>query len=88
MNGVLVSDFYTPHYFDPMKAPGVRYSFTGKVTGPRVVLRGGYLSWKNSVSGHWFQATWFSGNKPSFRDIGPIDARQKGNSGPGPTSTA
>ena len=46
MNGVLVSDFYTPHYFDPMKAPGVRYSFTGKITGPRVVLRGGYLSWK------------------------------------------
>jgi len=78
VNGVLVSDFYTPHYFDPMKAPGVRYSFTGKITGPRVVLRGGYLSWKDSVSGHWFQATWFSGNKPSFRDIGPIDARQKG----------
>ncbi len=28
-NGVLVSDFYTPNYFDPVKAPGVRYSYTG-----------------------------------------------------------
>jgi len=78
VNGVLVSDFYTPHYFDPMKAPGVRYSFTGAVTAPRQVLRGGYLSWKNSVSGDWFQETWFEGSEPSFRNIGPIDARQRG----------
>jgi hypothetical protein len=78
INGLLVSDFYTPHYFDPMKAPGVRYSFTGAVTEPRQVLRGGYLSWKDSVSGDWFQETWFSGNAPSFRNIGPIDARKHG----------
>jgi hypothetical protein len=78
VNGVLVSDFYTPHYFDPMKAPGVRYSYTGAITEPRQVLRGGYLSWKDSVSGDWFQETWFAGNAPSFRNIGPIDARQNG----------
>src|SRR5690242_11419779 len=78
VNGVLVSDFYTPHYFDPMKAPGVRYSFTGAITAPRQILRGGYLSWKDSISGHWFQETWFSGNAPSFRDIGPIDAGKRG----------
>jgi hypothetical protein len=76
VNGVLVSDFYTPHYFDPMKAAGVRYSFTGAITEPRQVLRGGYLSWKDSVSGDWFQQTWFSGNAPSFRNIGAADSRQ------------
>lgn len=40
-NGILVSDFYTPKYFDPLASPGVRYSFTGAITKPRQVLRGG-----------------------------------------------
>ena len=40
-----MSDFYTPRFFDPLVAPGVRYSFTGALTEPRQVLRGGYLSW-------------------------------------------
>jgi hypothetical protein len=74
-NGILVSDFYTPHYFDPMSASGVRYSFTGAITQPRQVLRGGYLSWKDSVSGHWWQEIWFEGGQPSFRDIGAADAK-------------
>jgi hypothetical protein len=34
-NGMLVSDFYTPHFFDPIQATGVRYSFTGAITEPR-----------------------------------------------------
>ena len=45
VNGVLVSDFYTVRYFDPIAAPGVRYSFTEANRRPRSVLRGGYLSW-------------------------------------------
>ena len=32
VNGVLVSDFYTPHFFDPVRDPAVRYSFTGAIT--------------------------------------------------------
>jgi hypothetical protein len=71
-NGVLVSDFYTPNFFDPVVAPGVRYSFTGAVTEPRQVLRGGYLSWEDPVSSHWWQEIWF-GAQPTFRDIGPLD---------------
>jgi hypothetical protein len=43
-NGILVSDFYTPNYFDPVKAGGVRYSFTGALTEPLQVLRGGFLA--------------------------------------------
>jgi hypothetical protein len=40
------------------------------------VLKGGYLSWHDPVSDHWFQETFFSGSKPSFRDIGKITAQQ------------
>ena len=75
VNGVLVSDFYAPHFFDPVVAPGVRYSFTGAVTEPRQVLRGGYLSWEDPVSTHWWQEIWFGGNQPTFRDLGPLDQR-------------
>jgi hypothetical protein len=74
-NGILVSDFYTPNYFDPVTASGVRYSYTGAITAPRQVLRGGYLSWKDSVSGHWWQEVWFDGGQPTFRDIGAADAK-------------
>lgn len=75
VNGILVSDFYTPHYFDPVTASGVRYSFTGSISQPRQVLRGGYLSWKDAVSGHWWQETWFDGGQPTYRDIGAADAK-------------
>src|SRR5262245_22580355 len=45
VNGVMVSDFCTPEYFDPVGVTGARYSYTGKVTTPHQVLPGGYLSW-------------------------------------------
>ena len=38
VNSVMVSDFYTPQYFDPAKSAAVRYSFSGQVRGPREVL--------------------------------------------------
>jgi hypothetical protein len=79
VNGILVSDFYTPNYFDPMVASGVRYSFTGAITEPRQVLSGGYLSWLDSDTGHWWQETWFDGGEPSFRDLGAIDQKASGN---------
>jgi len=45
VNGVMVSDFYTPSYFDPVAAPQGRYSFSGAITQPLQVLAEGYLSW-------------------------------------------
>jgi hypothetical protein len=45
VNGVPVSDFYTPRYFDPVEIPGGRYSFTGEIERPLEILEGGYLSW-------------------------------------------
>jgi hypothetical protein len=59
VNGILVSDFYTPHFFDPVSAPGVRYSFTGAIDAPRTVLDGGYISWEEPTSRHWFQVRMF-----------------------------
>jgi hypothetical protein len=71
VNDVLVSDFYTPHYFDPVQRPGVQYSFTGAITEPRQVLPGGYLSWHNPIDDHWYQLTHFGAN-PEFGDLGVL----------------
>jgi hypothetical protein len=59
VNGIMLSDFYTPHYFDPVTAPAIRYSFTGCITKPKQVLKGGYLSWLDPATGKWWQATFF-----------------------------
>jgi hypothetical protein len=75
VNGVLVSDFYTPRFFDPVIAPGIRYSFTGAIKQPRQVLRGGYLSWFDPASGNWWQETWFFGDHSQFSDLGSLTSQ-------------
>jgi hypothetical protein len=75
VNGILVSDFYSTRFFDPVDAPGVRYSFTGAIRKPREVLQGGYLSWLDVASNTWWQETWFSGNRPTFRNLGAMNAK-------------
>jgi hypothetical protein len=45
VNGVPVSDFYLPRYFDPVGVPGMRYSFSGQIEHPLQILEGGYLTW-------------------------------------------
>ena len=74
VNGILLSDFYTPHYFDPVSNSGVRYSYTGAITQPRQVLKGGYLSWHDPKTDHWWQETFFTA-KPKFRDLGVLTQR-------------
>ncbi len=68
-NDILVSDFYTPRFFEPHRAEGCRYSFTGAIKNPREILRGGYISWHEPVSDHWWQQVWF-GRSKDFRDLG------------------
>src|SRR5829696_3883928 len=51
VNGILMSDFYGPQFFDPVAAQGVRYSFTGAIKEPRQVLQGGYISWHEQYQG-------------------------------------
>ena len=64
---VLVSDFYTPHFFDPVVSPGVRYSFTGRIKRPREILPGGYISWLNPATGTMQQLRWFG--KPEVIEL-------------------
>jgi hypothetical protein len=45
IDGVMVSDFITPRYFDGFATAGGRYSFAGSICTPRQVLPGGRLSW-------------------------------------------
>jgi len=78
VNGVTVSDFCTPHFFDPITAPGVRYSFTGAVSKPRTILEGGYLSWVVPQTNEWFQMVWFGTPKPGFRSLGVLDGKTTG----------
>lgn len=71
VNGVLVSDFYSPHFFDPVAAPGVRYSYSGAITKPLEVLDGGYVSWWDPDSKHVFQK-FVTGKKGRVEDRGPL----------------
>lgn len=73
VNGVLVSDFYTPNWFDPVAVPGFRYSYTGAVQVPRQVLPGGYLSFMDA-KGVWWQRHWFdrSATAPVITRLGSL----------------
>jgi hypothetical protein len=71
VNSVMVSDFYTPEYFDPLKSSAVRYSFSGQIRGPREVLDGGYLSWVDLDTGHLFQLH-VDGKKKTTVDQGEV----------------
>lgn len=76
VNGFLVSDFYTPDYFQPVASPGVRYSFTGAIKSPREVLVNGYLSWHNPIDNHWYQCKRFGTTQ--FVDLGVFEASHAG----------
>lgn len=74
VNGIRVSDFYSPRFFDPAEstAGGTRaYDFMGHISAPREVLRGGYLSWREP-DGTWFQELFF-GPEPIFKSLGKFD---------------
>jgi hypothetical protein len=73
VNGYLVSDFVTPNYYDPVAAPGVRYSFMGKVPGPREVLPGGYLAWRDPATNEWWQAERITQPELRFTPLGLLD---------------
>jgi hypothetical protein len=55
----------------------VRYSFTGAITKPRQILKGGYISWHNTVNNHWYQLQWFTTAKPVVKDLGIFEASSK-----------
>lgn len=55
IDGILVSDFFTPNFYDTVGAPGVRYDFTGALSAPLQVLTNGYVSWIDPTTGNTMQ---------------------------------
>jgi hypothetical protein len=76
IQGVLVSDFITPHFYDPVTASGTRYSFTGALTKPRQILPGGYISFVNQASDEWQQIL-FLGSTPQLKTLGPASGDKR-----------
>jgi hypothetical protein len=70
INGIAVSDFITPHFYDPVTTAGTRYSFGGNIKRPRQILPGGYISFTDPQSDDWEQIL-FLGAKPVLRNLGP-----------------
>lgn len=70
IQGVAVSDFITPHFYDPVTTSGTRYSFTGALTKPRQILPGGYISFVNQESDEWQQILYL-GSTPQIQTLGP-----------------
>ena len=72
IQGVAVSDFLTPHFYDPVVTPGTRYSFTGAIKAPRQILPGGYISWVNQQTNELQQLLWVDPTKaPKIVNLGP-----------------
>ena len=64
ISGIAVSDFITPHFYDPVATPGTRYSFTGAIKAPRQILPGGYISWVNHETDQMQQLLYVDPNSP------------------------
>jgi hypothetical protein len=49
VDGVLVSDFVVPEYYGQSSGAEGLYSFTGRITRPRQLLEGGYVTWRTQA---------------------------------------
>jgi hypothetical protein len=78
VDGIAVSDFYTPQFFDPVATSNVHYSHTGAITEPRQVLKNGYLTWFDPTTSKWWHRAWFEG-AAAVDAVIPIPALVKGN---------
>jgi hypothetical protein len=76
IQGVAVSDFLTPHFYDPVVTPGTRYSFTGALKAPREILPGGYISWINQENEEWQQLQYVDPKQPpKIVNLGPASGK-------------
>jgi hypothetical protein len=71
VNGQQLSDFITPHYYDPNGATGTQYSFRGNIQGPHTVLENGYVSFGNPITSEWYQLI-ISNGRAQVRDLGKL----------------
>ncbi|HWU89212.1 MAG TPA: hypothetical protein VN253_18225 [Kofleriaceae bacterium] len=71
IDGVPVSDFCTPSFYDGTGASGERWSYGGHITGPRQILKDGYMSWHDPVGQQWWRRDWL-GRQVTDYSLGPI----------------
>jgi hypothetical protein len=72
IDGISVSDFITPDFYNPDASSNARYSFTGAVKKPREILPGGYISWVDPQTSEMKQLLWVDpSQQPTIRDLGP-----------------
>jgi hypothetical protein len=74
IDGIWVSDFITPSFYDPVVTPNTRYSFTGALTAPRQIFPGGYISWLDPQSDQMMQILCVNPGAPQLKSLGPPPA--------------
>ncbi len=67
IEGILVSNFMYPSYFDLLVTEGKAYDHLGVIKKPRSILEGGYVSFLDNL-GQWWQA-FVTQNKTDLRRI-------------------
>ena len=77
INGVLVSDFVTPAFFEPFVPASVPLDFKGFVTKSLQILPGGYLSILDPTNGLGWQQLYGAQARLSARYRGKIGSRRE-----------
>jgi hypothetical protein len=72
-NGVTVSDFITPNFYDPTVSASVSYSFGGNIKAPHQVLKNGYVSFGDPLTNQWYQVV-LQGTKAVTKSLGVLNA--------------
>jgi len=67
INGVTVSDFILPDFYDLSQPVGKRYDHKGVIAQPFEIAPGGYLTWYDE--GHLWQSR-LIGDRPEYIDLG------------------
>jgi hypothetical protein len=72
IQGIAVSDFITPHFYDRELTSGTRYSFGRHISAPRQVLPGGYISFVDPQIEQWQQIL-YPDTGPELKRLGAVD---------------
>jgi hypothetical protein len=83
IQGIAVSDFITPNFYDPTPSPGTLYSFRGNITRPRELLKGGYISFIDAA-GAWQQILWVDPGPPVLNPLSAMNAASGAPAAPSP----
>ncbi|MBV8988899.1 MAG: hypothetical protein JO372_10105, partial [Solirubrobacterales bacterium] len=77
INGVPVSDFVTPEYYETTATPGTRHNFLGTIERRFGLLANGYISWQTRLPNRaiWQATTDSDNGEPQFRQVPETPSR-------------